>query len=576
MIKDIVLEIDEQRDPPLPPLRPILEIGSSDTHLKISWERDPEDNPINLNSNWDEYEMQHSTDELFPENIKTNTTGDYRFEYNKETNTFHFEVNASRKFSDEVVYVRVRKISNPSSGWSPISQGWTIASTCEYVSQYLNSSRINGRDFISWKCDECPEGADCVGADVTWKDVKPLFGWWRIRVWNELQSSNFSKCFYPPACLGGPNVAYRGQFKNPDSGDDYALLDSVEGCNPDFGYATKCDRDTHGRCRLCATCQIGFRRRDIGGALRCDPCPPPTTNKGLLALGVFLIGFVIGLMVFNHMGTGGKKSQAQMRKVIIINYLQTTFMIANMDVPWPDSLSKLFEIKGAVSTIGEQLLNPVCELQGIAAAELIYSKQVGYAFVVPLLGACIFSIWRVSSCILGRPFKYRGPDGRSPSLKDGAIATMVFLMYLMYPTLCRQAFALLMCKQVGDKSYMMADLQEVCFEGRHLYWVFFCSLPQFVLHVLGFPLVGLYKVYRRKKNIGHDHNKSFSGSTQIRLRNNLASSVSLFKYGMLYSAYAPQRWYWDAIIAFKKASIAFVTSFVSIPELEVHWMQARQ
>ena len=157
-------------------------------------------------------------------------------------------------------------------------------------------------------------------------------------------------------------------------------------------------------------------------------------------------------------------------------------------------------------------------------------------------------------------------------MKDGCTATMVFLMYLMYPTLCRQAFALLMCKQVGDHQYLMADLQEVCWEGRHLWWILFCSLPQIFLHVIGFPLVGLIVVYQRKKVRHHDHDKSFSGAKQIRLKNNLASSISLFKFGMLYSAYAPRRWYWDAVIAFKKAAIAFVTSFVSVPELEVHWI----
>ena len=230
-----------------------------------------------------------------------------------------------------------------------------------------------------------------------------------------------------------------------------------------------------------------------------------------------------------------------MRKVIIINYLQTTYMIANMDVPWPDTLSGLFEFQGAISTIGEQLLNPVCELQTLPAAELMYSKQVGYAFVLPLLGTCIYVVWRSAALLLGRSYIYRGPDGQSPSLKDGCTATMVFLMYLMYPTLCRQAFALLMCKQVGDHQYLMADLQEVCWEGRHLWWILFCSLPQMFLHVIGFPLVGLIVVYQRKKVRHHDHDKSFSGAKQIRLKNNLASSISLFKFGMLYSAYAPHR-----------------------------------
>ena len=386
-----------------------------------------------------------------------------------------------------------------------------------------------------------------------------------------MRPSNFTKCFFPPACLGGPNIAHRGRFLS-DKGVDLSMVNSPEICNPQKGYKQKCDRDPHNRCRLCATCEIGYRRRDIGSALLCDLCPPKQANKFLLALGALLIFVVVGLMVFNHIGTGGKKSRFEMRKVIIINYLQTTYMIANMDVPWPDQLSGLFQFTGAVSTVGEQLINPVCELSYMQAAEVAYSKQLGYLFVVPLSGTIIWGAWQLSARVLGRNFAYRGPDGRSPSLKDGFIATMVFLMYLMYPTLCRQAFALFICTAVGDKDYMIADLQEECWVGRHMTWIVFCSIPQIFLHVLGFPAIGLYAVYRKKRLKGHSHDKSFSGLREIKIRNTLSSTISLFKFGMLYSAYGPNRWYWDAIIAFKKASIAFLTSFVTKPELEVHWV----
>ena len=35
-----------------------------------------------------------------------------------------------------------------------------------------------------------------------------------------------------------------------------------------------------------------------------------------------------------------------------------------MDVPWPNVLGFVFEIQGVISTIGEHLLSPDCELQG--------------------------------------------------------------------------------------------------------------------------------------------------------------------------------------------------------------------
>ena len=569
--KDVTVAVKEAEETEAPE-RPALWVGVSMKELKMSWAlkntekgRLQQEEARDKIRNWDEFEVQLSASEFFPPG-ETNSTKQ-RFPYDGKN--FYYNETLHRALSDVVIYVRVKKIGNPNSGWSTLSERWVVASQCDHVRQYLNTSHA----LVSWRCEECPAGGDCVGSDVTWKEVRPLFGWWRVGVWEAFKPSAFAKCFYPPACMGAANVAYQGSFID-DDGKDLAMANSGEQCSPALGFAQQCDRDADGRCRLCSTCAAGFRRRSVGGALRCDTCPPTQANKWLILLGILLVFLVVGLMVFNHMGEGGKKSRSQMRKVIIINYLQTTFMIANMDVPWPDSLSGLFEFTGAVSTVGEQLLNPECEMQAFQAADVAFSKQVGYAFIVPLLGSCVFFMWRVAAVVLGRRFTYRGPDGASPSLKDGFVATMVFLMYLMYPTLCRQAFALFMCHTVGDRSYMMADLQEPCWVGRHIFWVTFCSIPQIVLHVIGFPLLGLIMVYRRKKIVMHNHDKSFSGLRQIKMRNNLTSTISLFKFGMLYSAYGPDRWYWDAIIAFKKASIAFLTSFVTTPELEVHWVVA--
>ena len=96
-----------------------------------------------------------------------------------------------------------------------------------------------------------------------------------------------------------------------------------------------------------------------------------------------------------------------------------------MDVPWHGPVIGVFDFQGAISTIGEHLLNPVCELQNIAAAEIAYAKQLGYLFAFPIMVIIIIIIWKMIGFCYGRSFVYRGPDGQSPSLRDGSIATMV-------------------------------------------------------------------------------------------------------------------------------------------------------
>ena len=185
------------------------------------------------------------------------------------------------------------------------------------------------------------------------------------------------------------------------------------------------------------------------------------------------------------------------------------------------------------------------------ASDLIYAKQIGYLLIPWILALMSYIGWRLISYKQGRIFTFRGFDDRSPSLFDGCVATIVFLLYLMYPSLCRSAFALIMCITVDGKSYLLADLQEPCFEGRHLMWFLCSTIPQILLYVIGLPLYGFFTIrkYAKKERLQHQ--------------------ITQFRYGMLYSGYRVERWWWDLIVAFRKASVALITSWL-VGEFEVH------
>merc|ERR1712054_349201 len=106
-----------------------------------------------------------------------------------------------------------------------------------------------------------------------------------------------------------------------------------------------------------------------------------------------------------------------------------------MDIPWPNVLGYVFEIQGVISTIGEHLLSPDCEIQGIRAANLIYGKQIGYLLLPWIVSIISYLSWLIIAKVQGRIFTFRGFDERSPSLLDGCVATIVLFLYLLYPTL---------------------------------------------------------------------------------------------------------------------------------------------
>ena len=104
------------------------------------------------------------------------------------------------------------------------------------------------------------------------------------------------------------------------------------------------------------------------------------------------------------------------------------------------------------------------------------------------------------------------------------VLTLVVLLYMLYPTTLLQVFSMLACKQVGDVRYLVADLQEPCFEGRHLTWVLALCIPQLILYVLSLPVLSVYFLHRNKSRLW-------------------SSRVVMFRYGLLFSGYGKEHYY---------------------------------
>ena len=117
--------------------------------------------------------------------------------------------------------------------------------------QYLDDRFVNNPS--SWNCTTCPEGGACNGL-VTWSTLGPLFGWWKLP-----NSVTFTKCLYPPACLGAANSAFKNQYQSEDL-TDLAMVGVITGAN-----ATNTTCAIHlgfrDESRLCHTCSSTNRRK---------------------------------------------------------------------------------------------------------------------------------------------------------------------------------------------------------------------------------------------------------------------------------------------------------------------------
>ena len=115
-----------------------------------------------------------------------------------------------------------------------------------------------------------------------------------------------------------------------------------------------------------------------------------------------------------------------------------------------------------------------------------------YALTPILTGLAGFLFWYAHGLRRGTPFFAKREQKSTKTPKDKFVVTVTAIIFLMYPTLFNQAFSLFSCKWVGNKQYLQADLEEPCYEGRHLSLALALGGPQLLVYVIGLPMLVLF------------------------------------------------------------------------------------
>jgi len=294
-------------------------------------------------------------------------------------------------------------------------------------------------------------------------------------------------------------------------------------------------------------------------------------NRWLLVGGVFFIILACGVLVKMQIDNKGKGGLSDAIKKVVLNYLQMAALAQGFPLQWPAAVESLFAIQSTVSTAGQYMLRPDCELSSFQAADAFYRKMVIFSCAPPLviLMSGLF-FWCFAKCRHPRlactlncrcktcstrkccstgPISWRKREKDDYSPKDMTVCAIVVLLYMLYPTMLLQVFSMLACKKVGGARYLSADLQEKCFEGQHLLWVLVLCLPQLIFYVFLIPIVGVYFLKRNKMELW-------------------TKRVVMFRYGLLYNGYSEKHYYWEANMAVRKASIVALGVFGSLMGVE--------
>ena len=288
---------------------------------------------------------------------------------------------------------------------------------------------------------------------------------------------------------------------------------------------------------------------DFHSVAECESCPTTMQILGFMLLGILLI---LGATVFIIMSTlkdvGQVKKSDSLQK-IILNHFQVASFASAFPLLWPPFLKSMFEVQGSISTLGKSLMNPECLLsQGAAAAEFFYAKLAMFMILPFVALFLVYSYWQIHACRRGMSLFAKRSTPKTTTLKDKLILTACTVIYLIYPTLCVQAFQVFHCTSIGEEQYLAADLEEPCWEGRHLVMVFLLGVSQVLLFVVCLP--SLIFVLLRRNNI-----KLADGSS------GLSKHVTIVRYGLFYGAYKDETYYWELVITSRKIIIIALSVF---------------
>jgi hypothetical protein len=421
-------------------------------------------------------------------------------------------------------------------------------------------------------CLECPLGGSCLGA-IEIGGIQTLFGWSKCPNLN----LTYSLCAFGAACNGAKNDLLVNKYVD-EFGHDPATVNLNASCSTFYKNNSL----------LCAACADDYSR--AGSSSKCEKCPPPSGNVILAILGS--LAGIIGLFVLTAMNLSdkGKVDPSDGAKSIGLSFVQVITLLTSFPIAWPQIFVDIFQVGGAVTTMGQHLVNFKCFYPERSEAEVFYTTAVVWAIVPFLLPLASVMVWLLLS-------KTRDVKDLQSKMK----ATVVGLLYLIWPTLVSTTFSLFSCSSVCDQTLFRIDLEEQCWEGRHAAYAFVLGLPMLLFFVLGFPMIAMVMVQRlhskvreTKKTIAaavaaatvsdtnnetsNDINHTTKGKhhrwfSNVHVVENITSAqMSTHEaFGVLYTSFREEVWWWEMTVTIRKIVIVGIGVFgESMGEMQVH------
>ena len=232
----------------------------------------------------------------------------------------------------------------------------------------------------------------------------------------------------------------------------------------------------------------------------------------------------------------------------------------------PPIFISIFKIGGAITVLGQHLINLKCMFPDMSDGDVFFRIQLLWGVAPPVLLILCVATWQLIS-------KCKNIEELDIKMKTSCVA----LLYLIWPSLCAQAFSLFACRSVcqDNISFLRADLDEVCWSGKHLHYALGVGLPMLFIYVIGLPLITYVRVHAmNQKLVTHTNMRALSN--RRRLSRLETVQLDFFAdehriYGMFYSAFRKEMWWWEGTVAARKIVIALIGVFgTEMGDMQVH------
>ena len=142
--------------------------------------------------------------------------------------------------------------------------------------------------------------------------------------------------------------------------------------------------------------------------------------------------------------------------------------------------------------------------------------------------------------------------------RDKLRTCVAALLYLIWAGLCSEVFALFACRDLCGEFRLRADVEEICFQGRHWNYAVFLGVPMLLAYVVGFPTLALVAVWRLHR--------------RAELKNKPIDECAGHKtWGLIYSSFREGTWWWEGTVAARKIMVASIGVFgANLGRMQVH------